>query len=249
MKIAVFSDIHGNYTAWKKAFSIMQAKNIDKYLCAGDLVGYGPRPNEVINHIKEQQETGLDITIVPGNHDYGVINEQSLKRFNSHAKQAIRWTRKELNATNKQFLEELPLSWSNEEILLAHGTPNNPIWQYLKGWNVNHIFAEYDFKYCFVGHTHLLQSFIAPLDSAEAKKTELSTNQSLTLESQQRVVINDGSIGQPRDHNPQGSFIILDTSKNKIDVIRFQYNINQTQQLIYDSDLPNLEGERLAEGR
>lgn len=249
MKVAVFSDIHGNYTAWQKAFSLMQEQDIDKYLCAGDLVGYGPRPNAVINHLRSQQAAGLDLTIVPGNHDYGVINEQSLRRFNAHAKQAIQWTRQELSKENRDFLAKLPLTWSDQDLLLAHGTPENPIWEYLRGWNVNNIFANHNFKYCFVGHTHLLQAFTASQDSNAAQKTKLSTNHSLTLEPQQRVVINDGSIGQPRDHNPQGSFIVLDTTKNKIDVIRFQYDINQTQQLIYDSDLPNLEGERLAEGR
>ena len=249
MKIAIFSDIHGNFTAWQEAFSIMQDKGVDKYLCAGDLVGYGPQPNQVINHLRAQQEAGLDITIVPGNHDYGVINDQSLRRFNSHAKKAIRWTRQELNAANKRFLEKLPLTWQDEALLLAHGTPNKPIWEYLRAWNVNNIFTEYDFKYCFVGHTHLLQAFTSPLSSSQANKTELSSNQKLTLEKEQRVIINVGSIGQPRDHNPDSSFIILDTNKSEVEVIRSKYDITKTQNLVYNSDLPDIEGDRLAEGR
>ena len=249
MRIAVFSDIHSNFTAWQQAFSIMQEEDIDQFLCTGDLVGYGPQPNQVINHIRNRQESGLDFKIVRGNHDQGVINDQSLHRFNSHAKKAIRWTRKELSPANREFLEELPLIWQNDSLLLAHGTPNNPIWEYLRDWNVENIFSEYNFKYSFVGHTHLIQAFRASRNSNQTKEAKLSTTQSLTISSSHRAIINVGSIGQPRDYNPKGSFIILDTDENKIDLIRFQYNIKEVQEIIYNSDLPDVEGKRLAEGR
>lgn len=249
MKLAIFSDLHGNFTAWQQAFSVMQKKNIDKYLCAGDLVGYGPQPNKTIAHLREKKEEGLDIEIVLGNHDQGVIEEKSLKRFNSHAKQSIRWTRKKLSTKNKEFLNQIPLKWQKDNLILAHGTPNNPIWEYLRTFNASKIFANYDFKYCFVGHTHLLQAFSAPKKSSDIEKMKVNSNSKFNIPQERRVVFNVGSIGQPRDKNPQSSFIILDTNKNQIEVVRTKYDIKKVQQLIYQSNLPDIEGNRLAEGR
>ena len=249
MKIAIFSDIHSNFTAYKKAFSIMEKKNVDKFLCTGDLVGYGPQPNRIINDLKTKLSAGVDINIILGNHDYGVINPKSLKRFNSHAKKAIQWTKETLTTDNLNFLKNLPQTWQEDDLLLAHGTPNNPIWEYLRPWNVEKIFTNYDFKYCFVGHTHLLQAFTKDLNTSQINNQTITRTTTWSIPDNARMIINVGSIGQPRDHDHRSSFIIWDTTKEQLEVISFDYNINHTQNLIYQSKLPDFEGDRLSNGR
>ncbi len=249
MKLAIFSDIHGNFTAWQEAFSIMKTQQVDQLLCVGDIVGYGPRPNQVINHLRDQQQSGLDIKLIQGNHDHGLINEQSRARFNHQAQQSLRWTAEQLSSENKQFLAQLPQTWQRDELLLAHGTPDNPLWDYLRKWNAPQNFSNHQFQYCFVGHTHLLQAFTTRPDSSEINSHDMVNSKDLTIDTNQRAIINVGSIGQPRDHNPHGSFILWDSEQNTITTIRFEYDISTTQQLIYESKLPDWEADRLAQGR
>lgn len=252
MKTAIFGDIHGNFQAWQTAFKLMQEKNVERFFCTGDLVGYGPQPNKVVTDLRRKKDQGLDIEIVTGNHDLGAVDNTYLNWFNSHAHQALKWTKKELNSNNKQFLKNLPQTFSSKDLFIAHGTPDNPCWQYLRPWGVTKIFNNHDFTYCFLGHTHQVHVFIADDSSsirANTKQKSFTKPANIEIPSEKRMIVNVGSIGQPRDCNPKSSFVIWDDKKRKLEIIRCEYDIKETQELIYSSQIPDFEGDRLTKGR
>ncbi len=249
MKTAIFGDLHGNFTAWQQAFSLMKQKDIDKFFCTGDLVGYGPQPDKIVSDIQNKIEAGLNFKVVVGNHDKGAVNDNSLSQFNSHARRSLLWTREQLSVDNQQFLRNCPQLIEENNFILTHGTPNNPTWEYLRPWGAANIFANHQFKYCFVGHTHLLQLFISNNQGFQPEEKTIAQPGTIDLQSNQRILVNVGSIGQPRDHDPRGSFIIWDQDKQKLEVVRFEYDIDRVQELIYNTDLPSFEAERLAKGR
>jgi len=232
MRIAVISDIHSNFHALERTFEVIDQLAVDQVFCLGDIVGYGPAPNECIALVRER----CAVT-VRGNHDSGAIDELPLDHFNSYGESAMRWTRKQLTEENAAFLRNLPFLHVQDSITLAHAAPLNPqSWRYIFAWpDAQRCFAAFSTPYCFIGHTHV------PVVVGENG----SVNR---FQPGIRFLINVGSVGQARDGNPKASFGMLDTGKKTVDIVRLEYDIEGAAQAILKANLPDYLAHRLFMG-
>ncbi len=229
MRIAVISDIHSNLPALQRTFEVIDHLAVDRVYCLGDIVGYGPSPNECIDIIRERCAA-----VVKGNHDCGAIDELPLDHFNIYGKSAIRWTRTHLTETNVEYLRRLPMLRVLDGVTLAHASPLNPEdWQYIFAWpDAERCFPAFSTRICFIGHTHI------PVIVGE----DGSVN---TFREGLRYLINVGSVGQARDGNPRISFGLLDTTASKFEFMRVDYNIEATASAILAARLPDYLAQRL----
>ena len=151
MRILVITDIHGNSVALKTILDHVKSE-IDAVWCLGDVVGYGPNPNECIALLKEQP----GLICILGNHDAAAAKEMDVSSFNQEARRSVDWTKQELSKESYSFLEELPETQVIDNVTLAHGSPRQPVFEYLLDTrSATENFEFFDTDYCFVGHTHL----------------------------------------------------------------------------------------------
>jgi len=242
MRILIVSDIHANLTAFEAV--LQEASNFDAIWCLGDLVGYGPDPNECIELI----QTLPNLLCILGNHDSAVINRINPNSFNPEAKKAIQWTQKVLSKKNKAFLDRLPKTSIQNNVTIAHGSPRYPVWEYLLDPHTAMISFDYfETPYCFVGHTHIPAIFILKneIDLFTIPKIP-KPNQTLTLT--ERSIINPGSVGQPRDKDIRSAFALYDTENHQWDYRRVVYDIQSVQKRMRRAKLPERHINRLSAG-
>lgn len=236
MHIAIISDIHGNLEALTKALQLIDEIGVDEIICLGDVVGYGPDPDDCVNIIRERSKV-----VLMGNHDYAVLDTDSTENFNPVAKQAVFWTQSHLSKDNLEYLRQLPYTYTYDDILFVHSTPHEPEkWDYIFNWD--DALEQFEFlkeKICFVGHTHIPQIFYP----------DPSMPLTMNLSKEHKHIINVGSVGQPRDGDYQLSFGIFDTDQWKYEHVRSDYDVQQTSQKIRDRGLPVFLADRLLRGR
>lgn len=239
MRVLVISDIHSNLSALESV--INDACNVDAVWCLGDLVGYGPDPNECIEKVRSLP----NLSCVVGNHDAAVLGHLDLESFNRDARLAVEWTQDNLTIENFTFLGNLPEKIKVDcNVTLAHGSPRNPIWEYLlDSFTAKENFRYFDTRYCFVGHTHLPVAFLS-LNGNRDLDWKVSYNGILG----EKAILNPGSVGQPRDHNPLAAYAIYDTEKTCWEPRRVPYNIASVQQRITLTGLPRRHAVRLEDG-
>jgi len=244
MKIGIISDIHSNSEALQEVLNKMY--DIEKIICLGDIVGYGADPNFCVNKIRELEH----ISCVAGNHDFATIEKINIDYFNYEAKQAIIWTKKYLFDENKEYLYNLPEKIAlNEEIIAVHGSPSNPLWEYIVDLSsADLIFKKYHHKIILIGHSHLAGYFIYDEDNKKIEYTNLRNGGSIEIKKNKKYIINCGSVGQPRDGNPQSSYGIYDISQQKLIINRISYPINLAQRKIINAGLPKILADRLNYG-
>ncbi len=232
MRIAVLSDIHSNIEALTKAFGVIDQSNVDEIYCLGDIVGYGASPNECVDLIRKRT-----VRTVIGNHDMGIIDEKATFSLPKEGKTVIEWTKKTLTRENEQYLRNLPAISSNDVCTLVHAGPHDPLnWDYIFSLqSAARHFQHFSTPFCFIGHTHF------PSICGEDLKT-------FHFKRGIRFIINVGSVGQPRDGNPQLSFGILDTGEWSYNNIRASYDINSTARKILQNGLPRMFARRLSLG-
>ncbi len=229
VEIAVISDVHSNLEALKRV--LREIKSADMVLCCGDVVGYGPWPEECLERIRE-----LCDRCVKGNHDYGVVTG-NVERFNLAARIAVEWTRRRLSDEWKEFLEELPkverFEVEDVRICLVHGSPRDPIWEYVFPDTPRQVLRELaklaDADVLLMGHTHVPMH--EEVDGVH--------------------VANPGSVGQPRDGDPRAAYGILEVSNGRVvswEVNRVAYNVDRTAKEIVNKGLPEELGARLYRG-
>ncbi len=225
MKIAVISDIHSNLEALEVVLKKIENEKADKIYCLGDIVGYGPNPNECVNLIRSVADK-----VVMGNHDSAVVNQTDILLFNAYAREATEWTRRVITDDNYEYIVELPLKKSVNDLLLVHSTPLIPEdWNYiLTQYGADKQFNFFSEKVCFVGHSHRSEVFKSIDD---------------------RMIINSGSVGQPRDGNPEACFVIYDTETYEYKFHRKMYDVKATFKKIVKVGLNEFLGERLLVGR
>jgi len=242
MKYAIISDIHGNLEALDTVLTEIDKQNVDSIVCLGDIVGYGPNPNECVDKVREVAEVSL-----AGNHDYAPLGKLDLSYFNPWARDAIRWTADELSESSIQFLLELPLKLEMNGFTIVHATPEQPAeWNYiLTIGDAARNFSEFNGQVCFIGHSHV--PMVVSLD--QEGEYLVQKENPLKIEDEMRYIINVGSVGQPRDLNPRASFAIYDNEEKKYELFRVEYNINETQSKIRKSGLPEFLAERLELGQ
>lgn len=241
MRVLVISDIHANLTALEAVLDA--ALPYDTVWCLGDLVGYGPDPNECIELIHSLP----NLLCLIGNHDQAALGMIPLSRFNRDAGEVAAWTQEALTEENKDYLRSLASKISLDQFTLAHGSPNQPVWEYiLDTHSADRNFASFNTDYCLVGHSHLPLIFYRPPESNFTAKKYIEWNQAMVL--LPRMILNPGSVGQPRDRDPRASFAILDLEENTWEMKRVDYDFNQVQQRILDAGLPERQALRLAAG-
>lgn len=223
-KIGLIADIHANLTALEAVLEDMG--EVDKIICAGDLVGFGPDPNEVIDLARSE-----NFTAVLGDHDYAVISGK-FDFLDELSAEVAEWTRDELEGKNMNFLEKLPrraeVDAGEHEIFVVHGTPQNPLEKCLLPGASNRT---------LVDATQFVNSDAILLGHAHVPMKKMI---------QGKLVINPGSVGQPKDRNPKASYAILKSDKDvEVDIKRISYDIKETEQRIRDSELPKKFGMRL----
>jgi predicted phosphodiesterase len=244
MRILVISDIHANQAAL--AAVLADAGSFDSAWCLGDLVGYGPDPNECIERLRELPHFSL-----AGNHDWAALGKLDVTSFNSDARLASIWTQGELTEASRDYLEALPTHTEKEPFTLAHASPRQPVWEYvLDPLIAQRNFAYFETPYCLVGHTHIPVVFCQPDDRAMGCKTEVPPfDDPISLVKAGRMILNPGSVGQPRDGNPAASYAILDTEAMTWEHRRAPYAFQITQERMRARGLPSRLIERLEHGR
>jgi len=241
MRILVLSDIHANLTALEKV--LQDAGEVDATWCLGDIVGYGPDPNECVALLRQR----ANLTCLLGNHDAAVLDRIPLETFNHDARRSIEWIQRIVSPATIQFLSTLPEKILVEEVTLVHGSPRNPVWEYvLDLYNAAQNFNHFDTRVCMVGHTHLPIAYIASENPRDVRWVIPLENESITIE--HRAILNPGSVGQPRDHDPRASYAIFNSETYTWQVQRVEYDVRSVQKRIRAADLPARHALRLLEG-
>jgi len=241
MRILVISDIHANLTALERVLT--DAGEYDAVWCLGDLVGYGPDPNECIDRVR-----GLpNLLCILGNHDAAVLNQIDPANFNPEARDALHWTRNFLSPANLVYLHSLPEKIIVDQVTLVHGSPRQPVWEYLLDTQTaTRNFEYFDTSYCFVGHTHLPVWYHRTDDRRFAQLAMLTPNVRITLTP--RAILNPGSVGQPRDRDPRAAYAIYNPDQGTWEHRRVPYDILDVQARMKDAGLPDRHIQRLNSG-
>ncbi|MBV9271772.1 MAG: metallophosphoesterase family protein, partial [Candidatus Eremiobacteraeota bacterium] len=226
MRYAVVSDIHGNLESLQRALSFLQPE--DRVLCLGDIVGYGPNPNECVRIIRERADE-----VVLGNHDVAAIDNFGVEYFNNIARKAIEWTQTVIDKDNLEWLNGLSYEVRHPAFLLVHGAPVNYFEYILDKGSAGRAFERTDARIVFIGHTHIAEYYARDADGSISHK-HMQQGGVLELEPGKRYIVDVGSVGQPRDLNPDASFVIYDDEKNTVEWIRYAYPIEEVQQKIHE---------------
>src|SRR4051794_39957883 len=208
MRYLVVGDIHANLEALEAVLN--DADSYDSVICLGDLVGYGPNPNECVTCVR--QLPGLVCLV--GNHDWAALGKIDVAYFNSFARQAVEWTDAQLDPDVRQYLMGLEPKLERDDFALAHGSPSDPIWEYLEHESQGPgNFGAFSAPFCMVGHTHVPRVFFEAPDGT-MRGTEIVMPEAdavLELNQERRLIINPGGVGQPRNGDPRAAYGLLDT--------------------------------------
>ncbi len=241
MRCCIFSDIHSNLEAFEAVISCCAKANIDRYFCAGDIVGYAASPKECIKIVQD-----LNGVIIAGNHDWASVGEFDIGYFNHNAKNAIIWTRDRLDVQEQYFLKSLKLTYECNEFTIVHGTLDNPNeFKYmLDARSARKTFDLMSGNLCFIAHTHIPGIFVQDKGSISYLETS-----NINISADSKYIINVGSVGQPRDRDSRAAYCIYDTDSNSIEIKRVAYDIRKAQVKIIDAGLPLFLATRLTLGR
>ena len=241
MRVLVISDVHSNLEALNAVLAA--AEDFGVIWSLGDIVGYGPQPNECIARLNEFEHVAI-----AGNHDWAVLGKLDLGDFNAYARHANLWTRQQLTAQSLAYLEALPETVVEGSFTMAHGSPRHPVWEYLFDPKTAKLsFAHYDTAICLVGHTHVPIIFRDLADSNQCQLSLPLTGPAIDLDGG-RYIANPGSVGQPRDRDPRAAYMLLDTEAKVCEQCRVGYNVAETQRKVRLAGLPGRLGTRLAFG-
>ena len=242
MRILVLSDIHSSLAALEAVLA--DAEPFDAIWHLGDVVGYGPQPNEVVARLR-----GLGALGVRGNHDLAAIGGIEIAMFNVDAREAMEWTRAHIGPDTRAWLESLPDRRVEGNFTLVHGSPRDPTWEYVTSAPVARAnLAVITTPYCLNGHTHLPIAF---RDDDGMIETIAPANRSTMQLDHRRAMMNPGSVGQPRDGNPAASYLVLDVSAGHRSVLwgRVAYDVAAVQEAMTIHHLPSRLITRLPVGR
>ena len=244
MRIAVLSDIHANLPALEAVRADLT--EADQVWVLGDIVGYGPQPNEVIAVLQE-----LGARSVLGNHDGAAIGIVDPAYFNPDARAAIEWTAGAIDENSRAYLASLPEVRRDGELTAVHGSPRDPIWEYITSRGIAAAnFESFETRLCLFGHTHqpiayrMVEGGVEPVPGLPGEIVQLGSA---------RALLNPGSVGQPRDGLPDAAYAMLDigegTQGGTLTFHRARYDIDRTQRLMQEIGLPARLVERLRYGR
>ncbi len=241
MRIAVLSDIHSNLVALEAVLGSLGT--VDAVWHLGDVVGYGPEPDGVVERLRDVGAIG-----VKGNHDDAACGGESIERFTPDARTAAEWTRSHISAQTRAYLMALPerLELQRGDFTLVHGSPREPLFEYLRTPSASRDnLAVLTTTYCLVGHTHVPE--ILREDHGHIQVRHVEPGGRIGLD-ERRAFLNPGSVGQPRDGDPAASYMLIDTGAAAVTWQRVAYDIETTQAAILAAGLPPGLARRLRDG-
>lgn len=231
MKVLIMSDIHGNRTALEAVIAV--ASPVDSVWCLGDIVGYGPDPNDCVAIIRDLQ----NLICLRGNHDSAVIGLTPKTKFNRSAHKVLDWTEEQLNPVHRKYLLELSPQAVIGDVTLAHGSPRDPVWEYIMDvYTATSNFDYFTTPYCFVGHSHLPVMYYIKDGKELAAVNFVYPGEQTRLPD--KTIVNPGSVGQPRDHDPRAAYTIFDTNEKTWAQYRVPYDVAEVQERMAKAGLP-----------
>jgi diadenosine tetraphosphatase ApaH/serine/threonine PP2A family protein phosphatase len=243
VRVAVISDVHANLYALEAVLSEIDREPPDGLWCLGDTVGYGPRPNECCDLVRERADP-----VLIGNHDLLALDaaEVALADFNPEAAEASVWTAEQLSDESRRFLEALEPTAEREGVELFHGSPRDPVWEYVLTELVAlESLALTEAPVVLVGHTHVATALVLGDQKLQGGVAPDGFEVPLELG---RWLLNPGSVGQPRDGNRDAAFLELDLAARRAYFRRVAYPVERTQAEMRERGLPDALAERLAHG-
>jgi diadenosine tetraphosphatase ApaH/serine/threonine PP2A family protein phosphatase len=243
MRYAIIADIHANLDAFTAVLADIEQKGgVEELWCLGDIVGYGPDPCQCIELLRKCKHV-----CVVGNHDLAAIGKVEPTYFNPMAAAACQWTAGQLGPGDIHYLEKLPLTIEKGDFLLVHGSPMEPVWEYVVSAGIAaRNFSFLKSQFCLLGHSHVPVAFKEEDNSC--LPIQLSPGIGLVL-GDDRMIINPGAVGQPRDGDPRASYAIYDDESQIIRLHRIPYDITATQTKMMKAGLPVHLATRLEAGR
>lgn len=243
MRALIVSDVHSNLEALQSVVQDAESNGgFDEIWSLGDIVGYGPDPAACLDLIQSYKSKS-----VAGNHDLAAIGRLSVEAFNPHAAAANRWTATQLNEEHSEYLGSLPLKMELGEFTVVHGSPRDPVWEYVVSVGAAVAsFMHFDTNWCLVGHSHIPMIW-RPVESG-AVFLEFPLDPPVSLGSD-RLIINPGGVGQPRDGDPRASYAVYDSEVSSMAHRRVEYDIPVTQEKMRQNGLPEFLIDRLPLGR
>lgn len=242
MKYLIFSDVHGNLEALEAVLEWGMRSGVGFYLCLGDLIGYGANPNECIDRVQK-----LDSCVcIKGNHDAAIIDPAERSFFHEVALKGVEFTERHLTAEHREFIKNLPYVYSSNGLFIAvHASPYNPeAWEYvLDQGGAKRAFGAMEHQIAFIGHSH---SPVVFSDDGNAER--FVPGDRVKIRKGTRYIINVGSVGQPRDGNPDASCVLFDGKELTVQVTRVRYDRKTAAEKILKAGLPAVLAERLLVG-
>ena len=242
MRYAIIADIHSNLTALEAVLADLEKQGgADEIWCLGDIVGYGPDPHECLEIVRSRCSL-----CVAGNHDLAAIGNLDTGDFNQEAARAVRWSGRQLSEAEIGFLAGLPLTIEKGDFTLVHGSPREPVWEYImSAQEAEENLTYFKTRYCMVGHSHMAMYFKFD-KTCSAGIPRAGTSLQLT---DGRYLINPGGVGQPRDSDPRAAYAVYDSKTTTLVFYRVNYDIAAVQTRMQKAGLPLRLSERLSYGR
>lgn len=245
MRYLILSDIHANLTAFEAVLKDAGKLGTDYEFvwCLGDVVGYGPDPNDCVDLLKSMPHLCL-----AGNHDWAALGRLDIRSFNADARRAVLWTRENLSDENLAYLDALPTTFVLGNFTLVHGSPRGPIWEYVLDALVAALnFPHYQTPYCLAGHTHTPVIFKQIDDKGGCDIVPPVYGEQTQLDGSHQI-INPGSVGQPRDSDPRAAYALLDIENLVWEFRRVTYDIKAVQDRMRKVSMPDRLITRLEHG-
>lgn len=232
--------MHSNLEAFEAVLKAMEGERLDKYICGGDIVGYGADPSSCITLTKELTEC-----VICGNHDWASVGLFDTHYFNPRAKKAVWWTAEHLNGAEQQYLKSLKAVYEEEHFVVVHGSLDEPerFHYILDLYSAIQNFQIMQKRLCFIGHSHSPVIFAKSGD--DVTYTRLPK---IELDKDTSYIVNVGSVGQPRDGDPRACYVVYDEGKNIVEIKRVPYDVGKAQDKILKAGLPPTLAERLSVG-
>ena len=239
----MFSDIHSNLEAFQAVLADMRTLRFTGMICLGDVAGYAASPKDCLDLLRT-----LETEVLQGNHDFAVVDDDILLGMSGPAVTGVRYAREQLSASRRDFLAALPLVSLHGDLQFVHSSLDHPeAWTYLRREpEIRAHFAAQTHPVCFCGHTHIPGVF--RIDSA-SEVHSLGRTGRVELPAEGKVLINAGSVGQPRDRNPEACYVVFETGARAVEFRRVPYDIQAAQSRILAAGLPRITAERLALGK
>lgn len=239
MRALIVGDIHSNLEAFRAVLDdAVRRGGFDRVWCLGDVVGYGPDPVACVALLRRHEHL-----CVAGNHDRAAIGWLDTRDFNPHAAAACRWTSSRLRPEDVAYLSRLPETVSEGDVTLVHGSLRRPIGEYLLSEEAARAtFELLDTPYCFVGHSHVPRLY---RETGEGESLREGEPLALGVE---RLIVNPGAVGQPRDGDPRAAYVIYDDASRTLSFRRVAYDVAATQEKMRRAGLPSRLVERLSVG-